>query len=74
MRHACQRVLYEKSFISIGTHVSIVVQWLNVLNVRRKSALPRKLGKWLEEKTRAVREQSSRLGSFNAVENHSDPF
>jgi hypothetical protein len=32
--------------------------WLNVLNVRKKSVHLRKHGKWLEEKTRVVREQN----------------
>jgi len=43
--------------------------WLNVLNVKEKSALLRKLGRWLEGKIRVAREQNLQLDSFNVVEN-----
>lgn len=43
--------------------------WLNVLNVKEKSALLRRLGRWLEGKIRVAREQNLQLDSFNVVEN-----
>jgi len=46
--------------------------WLNVLNVERKLALLRRLGKWLEEKTRLAREQNLQLGSLSIVESPLD--
>jgi hypothetical protein len=42
--------------------------WLNVLNVKEKSALLRRLGRWLEGKIRAAREQNLQLDFLNAVE------
>jgi hypothetical protein len=48
--------------------------WLSALSVRRKLASLRKLGRWLEEKTRAARELNSQLDSSSAVENRSDLF
>jgi hypothetical protein len=47
--------------------------WPNVLNVRRKSRILKRLGKWLVEKTRKVREQNSPSDSMSAVENLSGP-
>jgi hypothetical protein len=43
--------------------------WLNVLNVKEKSVLLRRLGRWLEGKIRVAREQNLQLDSFNVVEN-----
>jgi len=47
----------------------MVVSWLNVLSVKEKLVLLRRLGRWLEERTRVAREQSLQLDSLNAVEN-----
>jgi len=47
--------------------------WLNALNVRKKLALQRRPGRWLEGKTRVAKGWSLQLDSFNAVENLSDP-
>ena len=43
--------------------------WLNVLNVKEKSVLLRRLGRWLEGKIRVAREQNLQLDSLNVVEN-----
>jgi hypothetical protein len=48
------------------------ISWLNALNARKKLALQRRLGRWLEEKTRMAREQSLLLDCLNAAENLSD--
>jgi hypothetical protein len=50
-------VIYEKGIL-----------WLNVLNVKEKSVLLRRLGRWLEGKIRAEREQNLQLDSLNVVE------
>jgi len=47
--------------------------WLNVQNVEKKSALLRRPGRWLEEKTRVAREQRLQLDSLNIVEKLSGP-
>jgi hypothetical protein len=47
-------------------HVSEHI-WLNVLSVRRKLANLRRLGRWLEGKTRAGKEPNSQLGFLNAA-------
>jgi hypothetical protein len=47
------------------------ILWLNVLNVKEKLALLRRLGKWLEERTRVARELNLRLDFSSAVENPS---
>jgi len=43
--------------------------WLSVPNVEWKSALPRSLGRWLEDQTRMEREQSLQLDCLSIVEN-----
>jgi hypothetical protein len=43
--------------------------WQSVLNVRRKSRILKRAGRWQVEKTRRVREQNSPSDSMNAVEN-----
>ena len=48
------------------------ILWLNVLNVEWKSVLLERLGRWLEDQTRKVREHNSRLDSMNVVENPSE--
>jgi hypothetical protein len=48
------------------------MSWQNALSVRKKLANPRRLGRWLEEKTRMAREQSLLLDCLNAVENLSN--
>jgi hypothetical protein len=45
------------------------ILWLNALNVKEKSALLRRLGKWLEEKIRVARERNLQLDSLNVAEN-----
>jgi len=47
--------------------------WLNVLSVKEKSVLLRRLGRWLEGKIRVARERNLQLDSLNVVENLSDP-
>ena len=47
-------------------------EWLNVLNVEWKSVPPKRLGRWLEDQTRKVREQNLQLDSMNVVENPSE--
>jgi len=49
------------------------ILWLNVPNVKGKSVLLRRLGRWLEEKIRVAREQNLQSDSLNVVENLSDP-
>ena len=49
------------------------ILWLNVLNVEVKSALLRRLGRWLADQIRVARETSSQLDSLNTVEKLSDP-
>jgi len=49
-----------------------VISWLNVLNVKRKLVLLRRLGRWQAEKTRVERELSSRLDSLSTVEKLTD--
>jgi hypothetical protein len=62
-----------KCFILIECNVAERgMSWLNVLSVRKKLALLRRLGRWLEGKTRAAREWSLRSDSLNAAENLSD--
>jgi hypothetical protein len=62
-----------KCFILVECNVAKRgMSWQNVLSVRKKSALQRRLGRWLEEKTRAAKEWSSRSDSLNAAENLSD--
>ena len=46
--------------------------WLSVPNVERKSALPRSLGRWLEDQTRAARKRNSRSGSSSIAEKLSE--
>ena len=46
--------------------------WLNVLSVKEKSVLLRRLGRWLEGKIRVARERNLQLDSLNVVENLSD--
>jgi len=43
--------------------------WLNVLSVKEKSVLLRRLGRWLEGKIRVARERNLQLDSLNVVEN-----
>jgi len=42
--------------------------WLNVLSVKEKSVLLRRLGRWLEEKTRLAKERNLQLDSLNIAE------
>jgi hypothetical protein len=49
------------------------ILWLNVLNVKEKLVLLRRLGRWLEGKIRVAREQNLQLDSLNAAENLSGP-
>jgi hypothetical protein len=48
--------------------------WQSVLSVRRKSANQRRLGRWLEERTKAEKEQNSQLVYSSAAESPSDQF
>jgi hypothetical protein len=68
------RVSNGKCFIDIIHNGELGKLWLSALNARKKSASLRRLGRWLEEKTRAARELNSRSDSLNAVENLSSLF
>ena len=46
--------------------------WQNVPNVRKKSVLLRRRGKWLAEKTRVASEPNSQSDFINAAEKPSD--
>ncbi len=43
--------------------------WSSALNVRKKSRILKRLGRWQVEKTRRAREQNSQSDSMNAAEN-----
>jgi len=49
-------------------------EWSNVPNVKGKSALLKRLGRWLEDWTSKEREQKSLLDSLNAAEKPSERF
>jgi hypothetical protein len=48
----------ENALTSYDVMLEKGMLWLNALYVRKKSVHLRKHGKWLEEKTRAAREQN----------------
>jgi hypothetical protein len=49
------------------------IKWLNVQNARKRSAHPRKHGKWLERRIRAAKDWNLLSDYSNAAVNHSDP-
>jgi hypothetical protein len=61
MFYAYRDVMFEKGIL-----------WLNALNVKEKLVLLRRLGRWLEERTRVEREQNLLLDCMSAVERSSD--
>jgi hypothetical protein len=46
--------------------------WLNVLNVEKKSALLRRLGRWRADQTRVAKERNSQSDSSSTAEKLSD--
>ena len=67
---------YMKDFYLCTSHIgsSEWNSWLNVPNARRKSASPRKHGRWPAGKTRKAWELNWRLDSLNAAEKHLGPY
>ena len=67
LEHRMENVLFPSYVMSVKG-----ILWLNVPCAKRKSAILRRLGRWLVEKTRVVRGQNSRSDSINVVERRSD--